>query len=85
MATDGEFGSETISPSQEVMARPRWSVGSRVTAALAVVTVVLLLVHLWSPIPVWIVWCAGGLTLAAFVAAVAQRWRRSLELEQDLF
>ena len=85
MATDDESASEPISSSQDVLARPRWSVGSRVTAALAVITVVLLLVHLWTSIPVWILWVAGGLTLATFVVAVAYRWRRSLELEQDLF
>ena len=42
-------------------------------------------VHVWWPVPVWVVWVAGGLTLAAFVAALIHRWRRSVALEEDLF
>lgn len=79
MTTDDEFGSESAS------ARPGWSVGSRVTAALAVVTMVLLIVHVWWSIPVWVVWIVGGSALVAFAVAVMHRWRRSVDLEQDLF
>ena len=48
-------------------------------------TLVLLAVRVWWLIPVWVVWVAGGLTLVAFVVAVMHRWRRSVDLEADLF
>ena len=85
MAADDDLRSESAGLGGGVAARPGWSVGSRVTAVLAVVTLALVAVHVWWPVPVWVVWVAGGLTLAAFVAAVIHRWRRSVALEEDLF
>ena len=84
MAADDDLRSESAGLIEGVAARPRWSVGSRVTAVLAVVTLVLLAVRMWWPVPVWVVWVAGGLTLGAFVVAVMHRWRRAVELEADL-
>lgn len=85
MATSNAPNDETPTNSQGGVARSGWSVGTRATMVLAALTVVLAAAHLWWSIPVWPVWVAGGLTLAAFVVALIRRAHRSAELEDDLY
>lgn len=85
MATNDTPNGKLTDNVPDGIVRPGWSVGTQATIALAAVTVVLLVLHLVASAPAWLVWVAGGLTLAAFVVALIRRARRSAELEHDLY
>ncbi len=85
MATNETPSEKTATHSQGGVARPGWSLGTRATIVLAAVTVVLFVLHVVVSAPAWLVWIAGGFTLAAFVVALIRRAQRSAELEQDLY
>ena len=84
MATNDTPDDRSVRP-QGSVARSGLSAGTRATIVLAAITVVLLAAYLWWSVPVWIVWVAGGLTLAAFIVALVRRAQRSAELELDLY
>ena len=85
MATHDKPNGKSTGNAPDGMEGPGWSVGTQVTIVLSAVAVVLLVLHFVVSAPAWLVWVAGGLTLAAFVVALTRRARRSAELEQDLY